>query len=840
MKKVISGFLSVTLIASTLGTFPVTFESKAVTVSNNSAASVTDLNKYENNDIIVTYKKDSNATKKKTLNICGLSSTAASNAEVSKLTDNSVILKLDSNDDLETAIEALSQDNRVEYIQPNYIYRLYDTDVNSIYNSFSQNTDFAKQWGLYNDGTTTYSESSTTSFWGRPTQTTIQAIKGIDIDLMNAWSICAAPKRETVVAIVDTGVMYDHEDLAEHIWTNSDEVPGDGIDNDGNGYIDDVHGWNFYDESVYNTDYGWGNTPTTTPVEGNNTYYNKNSNIEDSHGTHGAGTIAASNNKIGTVGIASNADVKIMSVKALGGDEGYGTTESVVQGIQYAEENGAHICNLSLGGEEDDTALRSVMENSSMLFTIAAGNGDYYTGRAVNIDRYPTYPASYDFDNIITVANLQCNGNLHSSSNYGATSVDLAAPGSYVYSTSTGDGTTNSNSSIPASSSYEYMSGTSMAAPMVAGVAAMLYSCYDDLSLQDVKSLIMDSVTPLNNLSGKCISKGTLNAYAAVQLAKNGSIIQTGTPIPTASIEPTMPVMTTAPTPTIPNKTISPTPTMLPTTTPIYSIAPTKTPTITMQPTPIQTSTIEATTKPTASVVPTVTASVSPIVTNKPATPNAEPTLPVTPTTTPTTPVVPTPPQTTATPVVTKTPVYDFLTIDNLTISGGNTYYIGHDYTFTPKVSGGNGNYQYRYQISKNGKKYVNTTYSKKASIKWTPTTSGNYQIKISVKDSNGYDDYYSLQIPVAKLKIKSLKANKILRKGTTTKFTAKANSGFGTLTYKFTIKKVNSSYSRKQSSKKNIFAWKIPSKGTYKLTLQITDSKKNQIKKTYTLKVKK
>lgn len=752
MKKIISGFLSVSLITSALGTLPATFEAKAITVSSDSAASVTDLNKYENNDIIITYKKDSNATKKKTLNICGLSSTAISNAEVAKLTDNSVVLKLDSNDDLETAIETLSQDNRVEYIQPNYIYKLYDTDVNSIYSSFSENTDFTKQWGLYNDGTTTYSESSSTSFWGRPTQTTIQATKGIDIDLMNVWSICAAPKRETVVAIVDTGVMYDHEDLIEHIWTNTEEIPGDGIDNDGNGYIDDIHGWNFYDESVYDLDYIWGNN--TTHVEGNNTYYNKNSNIEDSHGTHGAGTIAASNNKIGTVGIASNADVKIMSVKALGGDEGYGTTESVVQGIQYAEENGAHICNLSLGGDEDDTALRSIIENSPMLFTIAAGNGDYYTGRAIDIDRTPTYPASYDFDNIITVANLQCNGNLHTTSNYGATSVDLAAPGSYIYSTSTGDGTTNSNSSIPASSSYEYMSGTSMAAPMVAGVAAMLYSCYDNLSLQDVKNLIMDSVTPLENLSGKCLSKGTLNAYAAIQLAKNGSILQTSTPIPTTSIEPTMPIMTT--------------------------------------------------------------------------------------TITPTTPVIPTPSQTTAAPVVTKTPVYDFLTIDKLTISGGNTYYIGHSYTFTPKVSGGNGNYQYRYQISKNGKKYVNTTYSKKTSIKWTPTASGNYQVKISVKDSNGYDDYYSLQVQVTKLKIKSLKTNKALKKGTTTKFTAKANSGFGTLTYKFTIKKVNSSYSRKQSSKKNVFAWKIPSKGTYKLTLQITDSKKNQIKKTYTLKVKK
>ena len=849
MKKLISGLLSVSLVASTLGTLPVTFQSKATTVTNdNDISSVTDLSKYENNDIIITYKKDTNATKKKTLSICGLSDSSTSNADVSRLTDNSVVLKLDSDDDLETAIETLSQDSRIEYIQPNYIYHLSDIDVDSVYNSLIQNTDFSKQWSLYNNGTTSYSERSSTSFWSRPTQTTIQATEGMDIGLMKAWSICATPKRKVVVAIVDTGVMYDHEDLAEHIWTNTGEIAGDGIDNDGNGHIDDIHGWNFYDESVYTFDYGFNfgfqatATPSPTPISGDNTYYNKNSNIEDSHGTHGAGTIAASNNEIGTVGIASNSDVKIMSVKALGGDEGYGTTESVVQGIQYAEENGAQICNLSLGSDEDDTALRSIIENSSMLFTIAAGNGDYYTGRAINTDNIPTYPASYDFDNIITVANLQCNGELHSTSNYGATSVDLAAPGSYIYSTSTGDGTSNSNSSIPASSSYEYMSGTSMAAPMVAGVAAMLYSCYDDLSLQDIKNIIMNSVTPLESLSGKCVSQGTLNAYAAVQLAENNSVTQTASPIPTISAQPTTPNKTISPTPTvmeIPEVTITP---------PMATKVPTETTSEPQQPSIMPTATITSTATiiPASSAAPIITPSVSPIVTTKP-TPTIVgttfPTVPtMTPDITPTSSVVPTIPQTTLTPtpVVTPKPVYDFLTINKVAISGGNTRYIGTSYTITPKVSGGNGNYQYRYQISKNGKNYVNKAYSKNSSIKWTPTASGNYQVKISVRDTNGYDDYYSLKVHVANMKIKSLKASKILKKGTTTKFTAKANSGFGTLTYKFTIKRLNSSYSRKQSSKKNIFAWKTPAKGTYKLTLQITDSKKNTVKKTYVFKVKK
>lgn len=285
MKKKLSGLLAASLITSLIGALPPVSETAAATSSEDTAVSVTDLSKYETNDIIITYKKEANATKKKTLSICGLSAAQQADTEVTQLTDNSVVLKLDSNADLKTSIETLSQDSRVAYIQPNYIYHLCDTDIDidSVYNNLAQNTDFSKQWGLYNDGTTSYTES-VSSIWGRPQQVTIQATSRMDISLPEAWSICAAPKRETVVAIVDTGVMYDHDDLKEHIWTNEDEIEGDGIDNDNNGHIDDVHGWNFFDERVYDN-----TTTATSPVEGNNTYYNKNSNIEDSHGTHGAG-----------------------------------------------------------------------------------------------------------------------------------------------------------------------------------------------------------------------------------------------------------------------------------------------------------------------------------------------------------------------------------------------------------------------------------------------------------------------------------------------------------------------------------------------------------------------
>lgn len=193
----------------------------------------------------------------------------------------------------------------------------------------------------------------------------------------------------------------------------------------------------------------------------------------------------------------------------------------------------------------------------------------------------------------------------------------------------------------------------------------------------------------------------------------------------------------------------------------------------------------------------------------------------------------------TAGPVITLAPIYDFLSIEKVTISGSNTRYIGKKYTITPKVSGGNGNYLYRYAVSKNGKKYVYKDYSSSSSIAWTPTAPGDYQVKISVRDSNGYDDYYSLPVHITNMKITSLKANKTLKKGVTVKFTASVNTYVGTPTYKFTMKSTKGSYSYTKSSKNNFFYWKVPAKGTYKLTVQVTDTKKNTVKKIYTFKVK-
>ena len=369
--------------------------------------------------------------------------------------------------------------------------------------SVSDDTLVSNQWGLENDGSFTV-ETQKSGYSGNPcgrrnrfgfgmfaggwfgnTLTeTLQAVEGIDVNAQEAWDIYAEAEetREVIIALIDTGVDYTHEDLKDSIWINEDEIPNNGIDDDNNGYIDDYYGWNFYNNS-------------------NRVYQGS----EDEHGTHGAGTIAASiDNGTGVASVAGNANVKIMILKALGGSEGSGTTEAVVEAIKYAEANGASIVNLSLGSTEDDDELYNVIASSDMLFVVAAGNGDSRTGIGTNTDSTPTYPASYDLDNIISVANISYDGTLDSSSNYGSNSVDLAAPGTYIMSTTPGN-------------DYGYLTGTSMSAPFVSAAVAMVYSYYTDISLADAQEIVLNSVTKLDSLTGKCATGGLLNVAAALQ-----------------------------------------------------------------------------------------------------------------------------------------------------------------------------------------------------------------------------------------------------------------------------------------------------------------------------------
>lgn len=311
------------------------------------------------------------------------------------------------------------------------------------------------------------------------------SVAGVDMGMEKAWAFYEQlPQRRIVtVAIIDTGVDTSHEELAASIWVNEDEIPGDGIDNDNNGYIDDVNGWNFYSGT-------------------NQVFVGE----EDDHGTHGAGTVAAAWDGQGIVGIADSSYVKIMVLKVLGSQEGVGVSSNVKSAIRYAQANGADICSLSMGTLTYDGEMDRLISDSPMLFVVSAGNGDA-AGKGYDIDALPMYPAAFSSDHIITVGNLMFDGNLDESSNYGAVSVDLAAPGTYILGAVPGNG-------------YAYMTGTSMAAPMVTGTAALVYSCRTDFSLMDVREAILNSARKMEGLEGKVATGGMVDAYGAISYGR--------------------------------------------------------------------------------------------------------------------------------------------------------------------------------------------------------------------------------------------------------------------------------------------------------------------------------
>ena len=369
------------------------------------------------------------------------------------------------------------------------VYKAFDDKV-----SFSDKY-FIYQWGMENRGDFKYNEQIGGKLVKQPV-TSVKAVSGIDISLPEARAKYSGGRREIIVAIIDTGVDYRHEDLQNVLWVNKGEIPGNGIDDDGNGYVDDVNGWNFYDD--------------------NNVIYNGK---DDAHGTHIAGTIVANNNTKGVAGIASSSTVKIMVLKALGGDDESGSTSGIIDAIKYAESMGATICNFSFGTDKPDRYLEEAIKDSDMLFVVAAGNGDENTGIGYNIDTRPIYPASYRYKNIITVANLQADGNLHISSNYSNNHVDLAAPGARILSTIDTASFNAGYASGKMSSPYAYMTGTSMAAPYVVGTAALLYSDFPGITLSQVRQSILSGVKILPELEGKVSTGGMLNANDAYAYA---------------------------------------------------------------------------------------------------------------------------------------------------------------------------------------------------------------------------------------------------------------------------------------------------------------------------------
>ena len=305
--------------------------------------------------------------------------------------------------------------------------------------------------------------------------TSIPSAEDIDIDGPEGWELYSAlsPSRRAVIAVIDTGIDFQHPDLADKMWINSGEIPDNGIDDDGNGYIDDVYGWDFFndDPSICHYEYNEAHDAYLCAASDN-----------DNHGTHCAGIIAASaDNSIGIAGVASVGDIRLMSLKVYGGAECSGSVADAIKAIRYADRMGADVCNISWGFYNYSSSLYTAIARSNMLFICAAGND------GTDNDKTPLFPASYDLPNVISVGYLDENGAIASGSNRGAASVDTAAPAKDVFSTVVG--------------SYSSMSGSSMAAPQVTGIAALLYTLGRGMFAANVKDIILDSIKPVEGLS---------------------------------------------------------------------------------------------------------------------------------------------------------------------------------------------------------------------------------------------------------------------------------------------------------------------------------------------------
>ncbi len=356
---------------------------------------------------------------------------------------------IDDGVDVMDKIRELEQDPDVLYAEPNFLY--FPTDLPNDWN--------AKLWGLHNDGT--YGSTDA------------------DIDAREAWNVSTGSS-SIVVAVTDTGVDWDHPDLEDNIWVNPGEINGNGVDDDHNGYTDDIIGWDF--------------------ASGDN-----NPNDDDGHGSHVAGVVGATgNNGKGVVGV--NWDVSIMPVRVMGP---YGaSTTACMRGIQYAVDNGAHVINASWGGPGSSQAIYdaiSYANDHGVLFVTASGN----EGR--NSDGMSNYPNNYNLPNIVSVGATNVNDRMANFSNYGATTVDLCAPGEGIYSTYRNGG-------------YAWEDGTSMASPFVAGAAALALSVDPNLGAGELKSLLMDTGDPVSDLQGYTVSGRRLNVYTLLNvLVGNGN-----------------------------------------------------------------------------------------------------------------------------------------------------------------------------------------------------------------------------------------------------------------------------------------------------------------------------
>jgi thermitase len=368
------------------------------------------------------------------------------------------------------AERSLERNSQVLYAEPNYYRRA---------SRRPSDQNFGAQWAFENTGQT-------------------GGLPGADVGAVAAWDITIGSPA-TVVAVVDTGVALDHPDLAGSSWTNPGESGAgretNGVDDDGNGLADDVSGWDWA---------GGDRNPADT----------------HGHGTHVAGTIGArTDNGLGVAGTSWR--TRLMALRALSG-AGLGTVADIVRAFRYAAAKGARIVNVSLGDSGFSQAERDAIAAApGVLFVAAAGNGGS-DGVGDDNDRFPEYPCSYPLANIVCVAAANSRDQLTSFSNYGPTSVDLAAPGEAILSTWLAGG-------------YVYENGTSMATPHVAGAAALLLAVRPDLDTAGLRAGLLAGVDVLAPLVGRVASGGRLDLRRSLEAVLPG--ISTASP-PAASTSP--------------------------------------------------------------------------------------------------------------------------------------------------------------------------------------------------------------------------------------------------------------------------------------------------------------
>lgn len=388
-------------------------------------------------------------------------------------------LKLDNSQDFQT----LSNDPDVEYIEPNFMLAKIPIVPGENANSTGQGQQIFSEGEVQALASTSYSQNYA------------------PVQVLQSWGIQASynVNNVPVVAVIDTGVNLNHSVFTESqaIWRNAAEIANNGVDDDFNGYVDDINGWNF-------------NGNVASPMD------------DDGHGSHVAGIVVGAGIDIFSAP-RDQSRVQIMALKFLDAS-GAGRTSDAIRAIYYAVDNGAKVINCSWGGGSYSRALLEALtyayERQVVVITAAGNSG-------ANIETSPMYPAAYDVPSNIAVAASTDSDNLASFSNYGKTKVAVAAPGYYIYSTHLG------------TNNYTLMSGTSMAAPFVAGIAAYAWREAPQLTGYQVKQMVLSTVNVRTNLANKVSTQGRVNAFNLINLAKASTSVAASQPAykPTAIVE---------------------------------------------------------------------------------------------------------------------------------------------------------------------------------------------------------------------------------------------------------------------------------------------------------------